>query len=276
MVPVSSIVAIIAVLILTIFGPIALAIIYAVRNKNQGVIPAWLLGAAGFVVMQVVLRLPILSALSFLPSFVDFANNHYVFYAITLAFTAGLFELVGRYVVAKIMAKKELSYVKSVAAGLGHGGIEAIVLVGMTYMSNLAYVFMINTGTFDAAINQVAEAGLDTSAYIQLKDTLIGASPYLYLLAGYERILTIICHLAMSLIVCYFVAKKQDGKGILLCLGIHTLLDTGAGLIPYFVPTSGPNATVGYVVIYAFLTAMAVISIFVIRQLRKRFANTGE
>ena len=275
MVPVSSIVAIVAVLLLTVFGPIGLAIFYAVRNKNQGVVPAWLLGAAGFLVMQVVIRLPILSALSFLPGFVAFANNNYVLYAILLAFTAGLFELIGRYVVAKVLVKKGITYHKSVAAGLGHGGIEAIVLVGMTYMSNLAYVVMINTGTFDAAISQVAEAGLDTSAYFQLKETLIGASPYLYLLAGYERILTIICHLALSLIVCYFVAKKQDGKGILICLGLHTLLDTGAGLLPYFIPTSGETAIAGYVVIYTFLTAIAVLSVFIIRQLRKRFADVA-
>lgn len=273
MVPVSSIVAIVAVLLLTVFGPIGLAIFYAVRNKNQGIIPAWLLGAAGFFVMQVVIRLPILSALSFLPGFVSFANNNYVLYAIILAFTAGLFELIGRYVVAKVLNKKGITYPKSISAGLGHGGIEAIVLVGMTYMSNLAYVVMINTGSFDAAINQVAALGMDITPYIQLKETLVGASPSLYLLAGYERILTIICHLAMSLIVCYFVAKKQDGKGILICLGLHTLLDMGAGLIPYFVPTSGNTAIAGYVVIYTFLTVFTVLSVFIICQLRKRFAD---
>ena len=276
MVPVSSIVAIVFVFLLTLLGPVGLLTFYALRHKNQGIVPAWIFGAAGFFVMQVVIRLPILSALSFLPGFVEFANNHYVLYAITLAFTAGLFELIGRYVVAKIMAKKDLSYHRSVAAGLGHGGIEAMVLVGMTYISNLSYIVMINTGSFDAAIDQVAALGMDITPYVQLKETLVGASASLYLLAGYERILTVICHLALTLIVCYFVAKKQDGKGILICLGMHTLLDTGAGLIPYFVPTTGPNATVGYVAIYGFLTVMAGVSVFIILQIRKRFANISE
>ena len=81
--------------------------------------------------------------------------------------------------------------------------------------------------------------------------------------------------MALSLIVCYFVAKKQDGKGILICLGLHTLLDTGAGILPYFIPTSGETAIAGYVVIYTFLTAIAVLSVFIIRQLRKRFADVA-
>ena len=270
MVSVSSIIAITFVLLLTLVGPIAILLIYGLRHKKQGIWSAWGLGALGFFIMQVIIRLPILSILSLSPA-LNFANNNYIIYALLLAFTAGLFELIGRYVVAKIMAKN-LSYSRSVAAGLGHGGIEAIILVGVSYVNNLLYAFMINIGMLDSLIDQLAMSA-DISPYIQIKNALVGTPAYLYLFAGYERVLTVVCHLAMTLIVCYFVAKKQDIKGILLCLGMHTLLDTGAGLIPYFIPTTGANATLGYIAIYGFLTVMAVVSIFIIIRIRKRFTS---
>lgn len=269
MVPVSALITITITLLITLVAPIAIFIFYGIRHSKEGIWSALALGALGFFVMQMVIRIPILQALSLLPGFVAFANNHYVIYSLILAFTAGLFELVGRYVVAKLMAKR-LTYHRSVAAGLGHGGIEAILLVGMTYINNLLYSFMINTGAFDALINQVSTS-VDVYPLISIKETLIETPAAIYLLAGYERILTMICHLAMTLIVCYFVAKKQDIKGVVICLALHTLLDAGAGLIPYFVPISGENATLGYIAIYAFLTIMAVISCFIIGKIASAF-----
>jgi len=272
MVSVSSLAAIIIMFILTMAGPIAILLYYALRHKKQGIWSAWFLGAAGFFVMQMVIRVPVLSILSVFPWFINFANNYYVIYAIILGFTAGLFELAGRYAVAKIMAGN-LTYRRSVAAGLGHGGIEVISVVGMTYVNNLIYAFMINSGTFDSLLDQVTAMGMDTSQYILLKDTLIHSPAALYFLGGYERVLTVTLHLAMTLIVCYFVVKKQDLKGCLICLGIHTLIDAGMGLLQYVVPTSGDSAWIGYIIIYGFLTVLAVVGVFIIKHIRKGFAS---
>ncbi len=268
MVSTSALIAMTLTLFITLFGPIVILLYYGIRHRKQGVWSAWALGALGFFVTQVVIRLPILQALSLSEGFVSFANNHYVLYVLILAFTAALFELVGRYVVAKLMSK-QLTYRRSVAAGLGHGGIEAMVLIGMTYVNNIIYSLMINTGAFDAFIDQIAMS-MDIYPYISIKQTLIETPSYLYLLGGYERILTMICHLAMTLVVCYFVAKKQDLKGLLICLGIHTLLDSST-LILYFFPVAQGSFGFGYVLTYAFLTVMAVVSIFVIRQLKAKF-----
>ena len=49
----------------------------------------------------------------------------------------------------------------AVGAGLGHGGIEAIVIVGMTYINNLLYSAMINTGAFDTMVESTAQMGVD-------------------------------------------------------------------------------------------------------------------
>lgn len=251
--------------------PVLLLIVYGVKNRNQGIVKAWFLGAAGFFVMQVVIRLPILSFLGTSEKFVSFAENHYLVYAILLAFTAGLFEVIGRYAVAKILSKK-LTFKKGFAAGLGHGGIEAMVIVGMTYISNLLYAAMINSGAINVVIAQTEAMNLDATPVYTLIDSLVNTPAYMFLLAGYERALTMITHTAMSLLVCYFVWKKQDVKGLAICLLVHTLLDGVSGIVsglatPYLGSVLSQNTC--YVIIYVYLTAVAVASVIVIRKIKQ-------
>ena len=260
-------------LFISLVLPVVLLIVYAVKNKGKQVVSAWFLGAAGFFVMQVLIRLPILSVLSLIPGFQSFVENQYVIYVLVLGFTAGLFEVVGRLVVAKIMSKN-LTYERGIAAGLGHGGIEAMVLIGMTYINNLLYAVMINTGTFDLTVEQTKAIRVDVTALLSVKDALVNTQAYLFGLAGFERLLTIICHTAMSVLVCYFVYKKQTMKGVLISLILHTLLDSVGGLIsglstPYMGNVISQNT--GYVLVYAFLTVMTVVSVVIILKVKKEF-----
>ena len=144
-----SLVAMVVTLLICMVVPIVALIVYAVKNKGKGVWLAWFIGAAGFFVMQIIIRTPILSLLSLNQGFIKFANDYYIVYVAILAFTAALFEVVARFVGALILKKKQC-YEVAVGAGLGHGGIEAIFLIGMTYVNNLLYSVMINTGAFDA------------------------------------------------------------------------------------------------------------------------------
>ena len=275
MVSTISILFMVITLVISLILPVVLFIIYAVANKGKGIISAWFLGAAGFFVLQMLIRIPILNVLSILPGFLTFVEQNYVLYVLLLGFSAGLFEVIGRFAVAKIMSKN-LTYERGIAAGLGHGGIEAILLVGMTYINNLLYTAMINSGTFDTLVQQTAAMGVDVSSLHTVKASLVSTAPYLFALAGYERVLTMICHVAMSLLVCYFVAKKQTLKGVVISLILHTILDSASGLIsglstPYMGSVISQNT--GYVLIYSFLTIMAVVCVFIIRGLKKSFVR---
>lgn len=270
MVPVSTLIACIVTLLITLVLPVVILIIFAAKQKKQGIVSAWLLGAAGFFVTQILIRLPILTALQSQSWFVSFANSHLFGYAFTLAFTAGLFELAGRFGVAKILEKK-LTWNRTLAAGLGHGGIEAMLLIGMTYINNLVYILMINSGAFDASLAQTAAMGVDVTQLELVKQQLISMSPALFLLAGFERILAMTAHTAMSGLVCYGVAHKKVLPCTLLCLGIHTLIDLTAGISLVL-----PQAT-AYLLIYTILTAVAIFSVFVLKDLRRRWtAPKGE
>lgn len=277
MVPVSTLLACIFTLCVCLFLPIAVLILFAVKYKGEKILPAWLLGAAGFFVTQMLIRLPILTVLQSQSWFVSFSQKTPFVYAFSLAFTAGLFELVGRFVVAKLMAK-DLTFRRSLAAGLGHGGIEAIVLIGLTYVNNLIYIVMINTGMFDPMIREVAAMG-DAVPQLEatitqlemVKTQLVSYPASLFLLASVERVLTICCHAGMSLIVCYGVASGKTMPCLLICLGIHTLLDLTAG-ISLLIGTA-LTQTVAYLIIYLFLAIAAAISLLIICKLRRDWPN---
>lgn len=272
----SSIAAMCVTLFISMVLPIIVFIVYALKNRKHGVVSAWFIGAAGFFVTQIVIRVPILSALSLMPGFVAFAENQYVLYALMLGLTAALFEVAGRYASAKIMSKN-LTFTKGFAAGLGHGGIEAIVLIGMTYVSNLLYVAMINTGAIEGVIAQTEAMGVDVSSEVYaLVDTLVNGPAYLYLLAGYERILAMIGHVAMTLVVFYFMSKEETLKGIGICVLYHFVMDSMVVIIgglatPYLGSVISQN--VSYAITYVFLTVMAVIAILAIRKIKVEFRS---
>lgn len=278
MVGTGSIIAMCITLMIALILPVAILIVYALKNKGQGVVAAWFLGAAGFFVMQIIIRTPILSVLGMNKAFNDFAADNYLVYVVILAFTAGLFEVVGRYAVAKLL-KNKLSCKMGIAAGLGHGGIEAMVLIGMTYINNILYAFMINSGLMDTVIEQSAVMGTDAVQQLNtVVDALVETPSYLFALAGYERLLTMICQVAMTLIVFHYVSKKQDVKGIGLCLVFHTLLDGVSGLLsglatPYLGSVISTN--VSYALVYVFMTVAAVVSCIVICKVKKEWKTDG-
>lgn len=268
MVPVMTVIACVVTLLVTLVLPVAVLIVYALKNRRQGIVSAWLLGAAGFFVTQILIRLPILTALQSQSWFASFAQNNLFLYAFALAFTAGLFELAGRFAVAKGM-RKNLTWKRSLAAGLGHGGIEAMLLIGMTYVNNLIYIVMINSGYFDYLIAQTAGLGVDISQLELIRTQLAEMSPALFLLAGFERVLAMTAHVAMSVLVCYGVSQRKTGSCVLLCLGIHTFIDLTAG-ISLVLPQH-----IAYPVIYTILIAVAAASVLILKRIRRNWKEVS-
>ncbi len=267
MVPTSTIIACIFTLIISLFLPVLILLFFARKHKKQGIASAWLLGAAGFFVTQILIRIPILTVLSTQSWFVVFSQKHQFLYAFSLAFTAGLFELAGRWAVAKWLNKTEFTWNRALAAGLGHGSIEAMVIVGMTYINNLVYIVMINSGSFSSLF-----AGMPETVVAQLETiqtSLLTTSPLIFALAGIERLLTMLVHTAMSVIVCRGVSTGNTGKAVLICLGLHTLIDLTAGISLLIGATLTQAAA--YTIIYLILTIVAVLSLWILKSIRGRW-----
>lgn len=272
MISTASITACFVTLFISLILPILILIVYSVKNKGKGIFSAWLLGAAGFLVTQMMIRLPLLNILSANSGFLAFTQAHPLLYCLLLAFTAGLFELAGRFTVARLLGTTR-SFSRSLAAGLGHGGIEAILVVGLTYVNNLIYLFMLQSGSFDILIAETAAAGADVSQLTFIRDSLLHTSSTMFLLAGLERLLTMIIQAAMSVIVCYAVHTRRTVPGLLICLGIHTLLDASTVIVLLSTETMGSvlSQAAAYGIVYAFLTIIALASLLVLKTIRTRW-----
>lgn len=248
-------------LLVSLVLPVALPIVLSRKHRGEGVWKAWLVGAVGFVVPQVLIRLPILSYLGTRADFVAFAQNHLLVYALGLAFTAGLFELSGRYAGARLL-RKDMTFRKAVVMGLGHGGIEAIILTGISYVSNIAFLITVMTGSLDAQIAGLTAAGTDASQLIAMREVMLSTGAGMFLLAGLERILAMTCHVCMTTMVCYGVAKGKAGKMCLSCLLVHFLLDC----TPAF-SLMMQNQTLAYGIIFSLLIVMSVMCLYILKKL---------
>ena len=259
-----SVVCVIFTFLVSLILPPVFLVIYVLRHKKQGIWSAWLVGALGFFVPQILIRFPILTALSRMEGFVTFAQTHPWIYSLSLAFTAGLFEVVGRYAAARCL-KKNLTYRRALAAGLGHGGIEAIIITGLVYLNNIVYLVMLQTGSLDAQIAQAA----DPAALLAIKDGMLSTSWILFFLAGFERLLAMTCHAAMSLLVCYGV-RRGKAAPIIFAFAMHVGMDSVAGISQ--MTGKGLTLAQGYTIIYILLMAFTVLAILILKNIRVRWA----
>jgi uncharacterized membrane protein YhfC len=211
--------------LLICFGLPIILFIYFYKREPIAV-AAVLVGALVFLVSQIFTRIPLLNLFSSMEWYQQIAANIFLL-AFFLSVTAGLFEEVGRYLGFKLLLKKHLTWENGVAFGIGHGGIEAIVITGFTYINNLVYSILINSGAFADTI--APQLGPEIAAYIQ--DQLVNLPSYLFLVAGFERAFTIFIHIALSLVVLLAVVK---GKAVYLLFAIllHTAVNFPAVIIP--------------------------------------------
>src|SRR5262249_16218571 len=70
-------------------------------------------------------------------------------YAIYGCLAAGLFEEIGRYLGMRFLVRPTGNPGTAVAYGLGHGGIEAVLLGGLAMTQTFVLAVMLNSGTLD-------------------------------------------------------------------------------------------------------------------------------
>ncbi|WP_454055548.1 YhfC family glutamic-type intramembrane protease [Clostridium sp. Marseille-Q7071] len=72
-----------------------------------------------------------------------------IFFSIYGALTAGIFEEVGRFIAFKTVLKNNHEWKDGIAFGIGHGGIEAIIIGVFSSVQFIIYSNLINRGLFD-------------------------------------------------------------------------------------------------------------------------------
>lgn len=226
----STIIMTIITLLITIVLPI-LGIIIIFRRDRTAL--KWaVVGALVFFIFQIATRIPALNYLSLQPWYIKNISSNTLMLAVFLAFTAGLFEEGGRYLAFRLVLEDRITWQRGLAFGIGHGGMEAIYLVGLPYVNQLVLYF--SNGS-----------------------SVLGTVPSnTILLAGAERLLAMIMHVGFTMIVLYGVKRK---KFIYLLYAIlaHGLVNAPTVLIS------------NYIFIYIYLILWTTALLFVTLRLRK-------
>lgn len=185
--------------------PAAGLILLARKRKAAGKAFAW--GAAAFVVSQLLIRVPILQLV--LPNFGWFAVMQlYPWrYGLFLGLTAGLAEETARWIAARYLLKGKDTMEHGLAFGLGHGGIEAMLLVGLNM---IAGVVMVLTGQAE----------------------LLGTTGASVLVSGAERLSAMAFHVGASLLVMYGVRTGRSALYWALAVILHGVLDAAVVILP--------------------------------------------
>ncbi|MCZ8497360.1 YhfC family intramembrane metalloprotease [Priestia megaterium] len=200
-------------MVLSFLFPILLVIIMKVKYKMA--LKSVLIGALTFFVFAQILEGTLHSIILKNSIF----ENPWV-YMLYAGIMAGAFEEVGRFIMIKSFLKKNHAWKDGVGFGIGHGGLESILLVGITNITMLSYATLINKGNFETLFTN--KAIKDTLMPIQ--ENLINSSSYLWLLSGIERGLTIFVHIALSLLVLQCI-RSGTKKLLFLAICLHAFLN---------------------------------------------------
>ncbi len=211
-------------IICSVIVPLVLSIY--ICKKDKGYIKPILLGALTFFVSQILIRIPIIQLI--LPNmswYIKMSVAQPILYALFLSFTAGLFEEGGRYITMKLLLKNRQNTKNAIAFGVGHGGIEAIIFVGI---NAIALLFM----------------------YTPVVD------PFIMIAGGVERLSAISLHIACSVMVMKSVENKKI-LWFLFALLTHTMFN--------FVAVMMQHNGFGFLAIESVLLLFAVICVVFIR-----------
>lgn len=147
----------------------------------------FVIGVMTFVVSQVLIRIPLLQIMTMLPQLQAYFSANALLYILLLSLSAGLFEEGARYIGLSFL-RDHRSLNDAILLGLGHGGVEAILLVGIPALSQ-------------------------------------GLSVYNASLAGMERVFAILAHICFSIIIAYGI---QHHNGLIytgIAILAHTLFN---------------------------------------------------
>lgn len=203
--------------ILICFGIPLGYLLYAIKKRKN--LRPFFIGSVVFFISQILLRIPLITyVLPKMDWYLSISVFNPILYSIFLGLTAGIFEEVGRLIGIKLGLKNQESWENGIAFGIGHGGLEAMLITGVVNVQYLILFLAYSRGTLISSKAQQLKALFDTI-------TTMGV-----LAAGFERIGAIIIHIGLTLIVLYGV-KNRKKLYLPLAIFIHGFIDASIGVV---------------------------------------------
>ncbi len=260
------VIALVVAIIFDILYPVILAFI---ANRRLSV--SWkyfAFGALIFFLFQLISRVPLVLLVqrAIAPQLAASTAFTYTWLAI-LALTAGLFEEVGRYVGYRwLMRREEKTWNKAVMYGIGHGGLESMLLVGGSALLTLINLLVISI----VGLNIIPPA---QRPLVAQQFAAINAQPWWFpLLGAWERLWTVPVHIALSVLVLQ-VFRRGSLSWLWLAILAHAVVDfVTIGVLQIL----GPSKISSSIVVELIVAVFGLVALWVIWSLRDRPSVASE
>lgn len=145
------------------------------------------------------------------------------------ALAAGIFEECGRFLMYKTVLRRYPERSAAVTAGIGHGGIEAILISAASLALYLVLALYWNAGDTDALLRLTGS----TEAVQAVAASLGKYTAGYCLLTCLERVSAMLLHISLSVFV-FAAARSRAKRGYLaFAVGLHAVFDMPAALYQF-------------------------------------------
>ena len=228
----SSMLLILLTAILGIALPLIAAIIWC--KKKHEPFTTVLIGAATFLLFAIIIEKPLQALVISLDSPVSqFVNARPVLWGIIVGLFPGVFEETGRLVAFKTVLRKRKQRETGLSHGIGHGGFEAMFILGITYIEYFVFALMLSQGSFVELMIEPIKDTLTPDVVKQITDIVEQITTFSAVTLGLalvDRLIAVAFHIGASLLVFYAVKDKKKWWLYPLAILIHTVIDGFLGL----------------------------------------------
>jgi len=232
----------------------AALLLYFKKKKKADILP-FFIGCAVFILFALVIEGAINSLLFSSPAGTAIQSDPLLL-ALVGGLMAGLFEETGRFAAFRtVLRGRRENDANSLMYGAGHGGIEAVLVLGASMITNIVFATAINSG--GASLSALTAGAPE--ATLKAIGQLAEVPSWTFLLGTAERCLAITLHIALSVIVWF--GAKEPGKLWLypLAIALHALTDAAAVFAASAgVPTLAVEGIVALCTLASVLIALAV------------------
>jgi uncharacterized membrane protein YhfC len=220
----------VAIMIFGVIFSLALPLVpyFILRKKMKARFVPVLIGAATFIVAALMLENTVHGFILGNPGVNAYLKANPLLYALYGGLMAGLFEESGRFGAFKLMQSKYNAPADALTYGLGHGGIEAVIVLGLAMLSNIMIALMANSGSLSSTL---AALPADQQEALKGAVTALAAVQPVELFAGMvERVGAVAFHVGASVLVFLAATKRSSIWLYPLAIFLHMLLDIPAVL----------------------------------------------
>ncbi len=220
-VPVSTIVCMVCSLLAGIAIPVVLFLVM----RAKGAKPAAFFVGCGVMFLFAFVLEQLVHAVFFALPVGNMVVKKTLLYAAYGGFMAALFEEFGRLAAFGVLLRKHRGDdVNALMYGAGHGGFEALYLLGLGMLNNLIVAIMLNAG-----MQQVLTGGLSGDALANVQNVFLqlAQTPAPTFLVGIvERLGAVTVQICLSVLVWFAVKRGAKGIGLfVLAFFLHMALD---------------------------------------------------